>query len=588
MNAPLLSGRNGERDTRQLSSVRVSDPSNPHHTRPQPQLSSSASAAEANTAVAAILAGANTLHQQSAAAANSQRSRHQHALNRSASAECVVVSAGDMSWPGSVLGTESAAVPRRHTIVERVECDDSGVSTPLIPSATVSEFSDDDDDGDGGDCGGDERGRGRNRRDLDGSGHSSVQRATTSCETLIHLLKGNVGSGILAMPDAIKNAGLLVGIIGLQLIGAIAIHCMHLLVVSSKVLCLELGRRRMNYAEVAESAFKLGPERFRGLAVPASRLVNVFLCITQIGFCCVYVVFVAQNVKQVIDEHVSFHMSVYAYMVLVTIPLVVLCWIRDLKILTPFSMLANFLILSGLVITFVYLLHDLPPVTDRKAFAHWSQLPLYFGTAIYAFEGIGMVLPLENEMANPGEFRGWNGVLNTGMMLVMCMYTAVGFFGYLKYGEDVQGSITLNLPAHDWLAQTVRLSIAGSVFLTYLLMFYVPCRILVPVVTSRFTSERAIWLSEYVLRTSLVILTLLIASLVPDLSLAISLVGAVSSSMLALVLPPIIHLLVIYKRSGFGFCCWILVKDLLMLMVGLVGFVTGTWASIGQIVDQLG
>lgn len=89
------------------------------------------------------------------------------------------MSAGDMSWPGSVLGTESAAVPRRHTIVERVECDDSGVSTPLIPSATVSEFSDDDDDGDGGDCGGDERGRGRNRRDLDGSGHSSVQRATT-------------------------------------------------------------------------------------------------------------------------------------------------------------------------------------------------------------------------------------------------------------------------------------------------------------------------------------------------------------------------------------------------------------------------
>ena len=51
-----------------------------------------------------------------------------------------------------------------------------------------------------------------------------------SCETLIHLLKGNVGSGILVMPDAMKNSGLLVGIIGLQLIGAVAIHCMHMLV----------------------------------------------------------------------------------------------------------------------------------------------------------------------------------------------------------------------------------------------------------------------------------------------------------------------------------------------------------------------
>lgn len=48
---------------------------------------------------------------------------------------------------------------------------------------------------------------------------------------MIHLLKGNVGTGILAMPDAFKNAGLAVGTLGTVMIGLICVHTMHLLVI---------------------------------------------------------------------------------------------------------------------------------------------------------------------------------------------------------------------------------------------------------------------------------------------------------------------------------------------------------------------
>ena len=53
-------------------------------------------------------------------------------------------------------------------------------------------------------------------------------------------------------------------------------------------------------------------------------------------------------------------------------------------------------------------------------------------------------------MASPHDLRGWNGVLNTSMVIVSCLYIAVGFFGYLQYGENVLGSVTLNLPVDEW------------------------------------------------------------------------------------------------------------------------------------------
>ena len=52
-------------------------------------------------------------------------------------------------------------------------------------------------------------------------------------------------------------------------------------------------------------------------------------------------------------------------------------------------------------------------------------------------------------MRAPKDFRGWTGVLNTSMVIVTVLYFAVGFYGYLKYGSDTKGSITLNLPADD-------------------------------------------------------------------------------------------------------------------------------------------
>lgn len=59
------------------------------------------------------------------------------------------------------------------------------------------------------------------------------------------------------------------------------------------------------------------------------------------------------------------------------------------------------------------------------------------------------VLPLQKEMKQPERFVKTFGVLNVGMTGVIALFTCIGFMAYLKYGEAIQGSITLNLPVED-------------------------------------------------------------------------------------------------------------------------------------------
>ncbi|XP_061388578.1 proton-coupled amino acid transporter-like protein CG1139, partial [Musca vetustissima] len=235
-------------------------------------------------------------------------------------------------------------------------------------------------------------------------------------------------------------------------------------------------------------------------------MIATFLFITQIGFCCVYFLFVALNVKEVID-HYLIKLDVRIYLMLVLIPMVPLNLVKNLKYLTPVSLFAAILTVTGLAISFFYMLQDLPSTDTVKPLASWSTLPLYFGTAIYAFEGIGVVLPLENNMKTPEDFGGMTGVLNTSMVIVACLYTAVGFFGYLKYGDGVKGSITLNLPQDEILSQLVRIAMAVAIFFSYSLQFYVPVNVVEPIIQNQFDTARAKELAGTSTRIALVTFT---------------------------------------------------------------------------------
>ncbi|XP_060581839.1 proton-coupled amino acid transporter 2-like isoform X2 [Ruditapes philippinarum] len=350
---------------------------------------------------------------------------------------------------------------------------------------------------------------------------------------------------------------------------------MHLLVLSGNKLSdsIKSNKKQVDYASVMEAAILVKYEKWGNFA---RNMVNMFLIITQIGFCCVYAVFVAENVKQVVEHAGLVSLDIKIYIVMVSALLSPYVMIKSLKALVPFSSFANVLNFLGLTLVIVNLLQGLPGTTSiRPSVASFGTMPLFFGQAIFSFEGIGLILPLHGQMRDQSAFLGKAGVLNLGLTITISLYCAVGFYGYLKFGDDTRGSVTLNLPNDQWLYLSVKLMFAVAIFISYGLMLYVPVHIIWPFIKNKwyFIPDKV----EYVLRFAFVLMICGLSALVPHLDLLISLIGAFASSFLALILPATIHL-VTFKLNKLA-----IIKDVIIILLGLVGFVTGTYTSLAAI-----
>jgi proton-coupled amino acid transporter len=274
---------------------------------------------------------------------------------------------------------------------------------------------------------------------------------TTYLETLMHLFKGNVGPGCFAMASAVKNGGLILAPILTLIIGVICVHVQHVLLNCSKKIKNRLNLLEYpDYAETVELVFsESNYEMCRKNASLMKTICNAFICITQLGFCCIYFLFITTNLKQILDFY-GFDVNFYVLISLVLIPIWLSALITNLKYLAPCSLVANACMITGLVISYYYSSQDLPHISERNYFPPSIRtLPLFFGTAIFAFEGIALVLPLKNAMKQPKNFSMALGVLNIGMVLVSGIFISFGFMGYYKYGEDTAASLTLNLPINE-------------------------------------------------------------------------------------------------------------------------------------------
>lgn len=117
---------------------------------------------------------------------------------------------------------------------------------------------------------------------------------------------------------------------------------------------------------------------------------DTFLVLYQLGICCVYVVFVAVNVKAVADEYITKY-DVKIYILASFVPFVLMLCVRNLKLLAPFSTAANIITLASFGVVCYYVFAGLPSISERNAFGTLYAYPLFFGTTLFALEAVGVV-----------------------------------------------------------------------------------------------------------------------------------------------------------------------------------------------------
>ena len=138
------------------------------------------------------------------------------------------------------------------------------------------------------------------------------------------------------------------------------------------------------------------------------------------------------------------------------------------------------------------------------------------------------------------------------------------------------------------LFQIIKICFAVAIFISYNLQFGVAAGILWKNVQRSSSTIQSLtpskqWWAESLFRLGLVALTFVLAVSIPQISLFISLIGAVTGSFLALLIPPTLDLIILWPLSNWSI--FKLVKNIVIILFGFYVFIAGTYLSVQDIVD---
>jgi proton-coupled amino acid transporter len=358
--------------------------------------------------------------------------------------------------------------------------------------------------------------------------HHPPQGNATATKAVMLLLKSFVGTGVVFLPRAFYNGGILFSTLVLIFVSILSYWCFILLIRSKTV---------VGVASFGDIGGRLYGPWMR-------QLILTSIVISQIGFAAAYIVFTSENLRAFILACTNGKtvMSIESLILLQIIIFLPLSMIRDIAKLSGTALIADFFIMLGLVYLYFWGTRTLivDGVADIKLFNSQS-FSLFVGTAIFTYEGIGLILPIQESMKKPRQFMPVLGGVMVGITII---FVSMGALSYAAYGSKVETVVILNLPQDSRIVNSIQLLYAIAIVLSTPLQLFPAIRIMENwlFVRSGKYSKKIKW-QKNMFRFGFVLFTALVAyGGADDLDKFVSITGSFACIPLVYVYPPMLHL----------------------------------------------
>ncbi|KAG6963248.1 hypothetical protein JG688_00008229 [Phytophthora aleatoria] len=382
-------------------------------------------------------------------------------------------------------------------------------------------------------------------------------KTTTLWHALLTLLKSFVGTGILFLPDGFRSGGILFSPLCLTFVAALTLYAMLRLLQCRELVCGTYGH--------------VG---FKAYGSWGRRMVQISIIMMQAGFCCTYVIFVAQNMAEVL-EFCGYSVDTSLLILLQIAVYIPLSWIRYISYFSISNLIADVFILYGLAFILgnsFWLLATQGPAKDVELF-NQNDYPVFIGTSIFTFEGIGLVLPTQSSL-NQARQKRFPRLLSWTVVGLLFFYSFFAGINYITFGSGIAPMVTSSLPRNGW-SSSVQFGYAFAQLLSYPLFLFPAVKIMEEMLgfPRRASGQKV---AKNFFRAVAVLATIFIAYFGQGrLDLFVSIVGAFCCVPLSLVYPPLFHLKLNPNASWMD-----KIVDSFVIVVGLLTFFYVTYSNL--------